>query len=173
MFLHWDDPRLINDTVACIPVVLTIVIAFVPNLSKAHTIWRIGIVAVGLAWSILLWKQQVQAGHDQENAMARVLKEANEHSDKQMATRIATLPGDVANAVVLKMSPQKTRGTIEIPSSKPAKEASAPSVKNENQTADQKSTAEDVARGLQDIKNLIVGQHWGLTEDQLMFLSQK
>jgi hypothetical protein len=141
--------------------------------------WRIGIVAIGVIWSILLWKQQVQTGRDQENAMARVLKEANKNSDEQIAKRVATLPGAVADAVVIKMSPQKTIGTVKISSNSktannlPPPAPPEPVTSKENKTANEKPAPEDIVKGLEDIKKLIVGQRWGLTEGQLADLSRK
>src|ERR1017187_57605 len=36
LFVNWDNPRLVNYAVACLPVVLTILIAFIPNLREAR-----------------------------------------------------------------------------------------------------------------------------------------
>lgn len=82
--LHRSDPQLINYAVACIPVVLTILIAFVPDLRRAHVAWRMGIVGIGVIWSILLWRQQILTQHDQELAVDTAVDRSNKHSDKQI-----------------------------------------------------------------------------------------
>lgn len=93
LFHHWNEPDLqtvvVNFVVAWIPFVLAILIAFVPDLRKAHIAWRIGIVAVGLVWSILLAKQQVlsvrAARKDQQQAIMEAVDKSDEHTDQQIA----------------------------------------------------------------------------------------
>ena len=79
---HRGDPKLINYAVDCIPVALTVLIAFIPDLRRAPMRWRIAIVSIGLIWSILLWRKEVLTVNDQRNALTEAVKEANEHSDK-------------------------------------------------------------------------------------------
>ncbi len=86
LWFQRDSARTINYAVALVPVGLSILIAFVPDLRKARMAWRIGIVAVGLAWSVLLWRQQVLAEKEQNEAWARIISVANEHTDKQIGT---------------------------------------------------------------------------------------
>jgi hypothetical protein len=88
---HKDDPRFINYAVALVPVALSILIAFVPDLRSAHVLWRIAIVGVGLVWSVLLWKQQMLADKAQSDAFAKAIADANRHTDQQI--------GKVANKV--------------------------------------------------------------------------
>jgi hypothetical protein len=99
-FFGWkyrDNNRVINYAVALIPVALSIVIAFVPDLRRAHMAWRIAIVALGLLWSVLLWRQQVLTDKEQSETLGRVvsntrelvkedLKKAADHSDQQISS---------------------------------------------------------------------------------------
>ena len=111
---HWNDPDMqitaINFTVAWIPFVVSILIAFVPDLKKAHIAWRIGVVAIGLLWSVVLARQQVltlhQARKDQMDAVTQAITQSNQHSDakfsqvekdlesskRDLDTRLADLP---------------------------------------------------------------------------------
>lgn len=82
---HRNDPKFINYAVALVPVVLSILIAFVPDLRKAHMAWRVSIVAIGLIWSVLLWRQQALTDEAQNNAITNVVRDANEHSDQRIA----------------------------------------------------------------------------------------
>jgi hypothetical protein len=96
LYVYWDNPQLVNYAVACIPVILTILIAFVPDLRRAPVRWRIAIVAIGLIWSGLLWRQLVQAEREQakvareqirvvaeavSTAVAQSVEKSNKHSD--------------------------------------------------------------------------------------------
>jgi hypothetical protein len=86
-YRHRNDPKLINYCVACIPVVLTILIAFVPDLRRAHMGWRLAIVGLGFIWSFLLWRQIViNSAADiaaQTNIVNDAVGKANNHSDDQ------------------------------------------------------------------------------------------
>lgn len=96
-FAHRDDPRFINYAAAFIPVVLSVLIAFVPDLRKAHIAWRIAIVGIGLIWSILLWRQQELADKAQSEALAKVmddLKAVEKHTD----TQIGVVRSDLKNS---------------------------------------------------------------------------
>ncbi len=93
--IQWDNPQITNYAVACIPMVLTILIAFVPDLRRAHVGWRIAVVGIGVAWSVLLWRQQVLADKAQAQALAKVVKDTNEHADQQLKNRLEPLTNEV------------------------------------------------------------------------------
>src|SRR5258707_14704092 len=62
IYLYWNDVRLVNFLAAWIPFVLSILVAFVPEhkmTTAKKYLWRGGVMFVGLAWSIVLWHQQV------------------------------------------------------------------------------------------------------------------
>jgi hypothetical protein len=86
-YAHRNDPRIVNYLVNCFPVPLTILIAFMPDLRKAHVVWRILIVLFGVAWSFLLWRQMdlsaKQATDDQKRIVGDAVTQANTHSDQQ------------------------------------------------------------------------------------------
>ncbi len=86
-YAHRNDPQIVNYLVACFPVPLTIFIAFMPDLRKAHVVWRILIVLFGVAWSFLLWRQMdlsaKQATDDQKRIVGDAVTQANTHSDQQ------------------------------------------------------------------------------------------
>jgi hypothetical protein len=90
---HWNDPDLqsvvVDFAVACLPVGLSILIAFVPDLRRAHMAWRIGIITIGLIWSVLLARQQhlsrQTAVATQKQAVMSAVSESNLHSDQQIA----------------------------------------------------------------------------------------
>lgn len=92
LYTHWNEPDLqgivVNFVVAWIPLVLSILIAFVPDLRRAHISWRAAIVAIGFIWSIFLWKQQYIAlqtsRHDQEQAISKAVEKSNQHSDQKI-----------------------------------------------------------------------------------------
>ena len=84
-WLHKDDPRFVNYSVALVPVILSILIAFVPDLRKAHMAWRIAIVGIGMLWSVLLWRQQVISDQQQSDALMHVVETANKHTDQTVA----------------------------------------------------------------------------------------
>jgi hypothetical protein len=79
----------INFTVAWIPLVVSILIAFVPDLRKAHIAWRIAVISIGLLWSVVLARQQVlilrQARKDQMAAVTQAVQQSNQHSDAQFS----------------------------------------------------------------------------------------
>ncbi len=87
IFFHRNDARFINYCVACIPVALTIVIAWIPDLRRAHMAWRIAIVTVGLIWSVLLWRQlditAKQTEQDQKKIVNDAVERSNKHSDQK------------------------------------------------------------------------------------------
>lgn len=92
---HWKDPdrdqKLTNFIAAFYPLAISVLAAFIPDLEKLERmrpIWRIGIIAGGLAYSIVLWHQQTisieSARSDRREAIADAVRSANEHSDKQI-----------------------------------------------------------------------------------------
>src|ERR1035441_5305615 len=75
---HRHDPdidlKLTNFLAAFWPFAISVFAAFIPDLEKIdkmRPIWRIGIVAAGLMYSLILWHQQSVAldssRHDQEH----------------------------------------------------------------------------------------------------------
>lgn len=89
-YLHWSDPdreyKLINFAAAWFPFAVSIFVAFIPDFEKAERmrpIWRVGIIAVGLAYSVILWYQQSvnvsAARHDQEVT----IEKSDEHADQK------------------------------------------------------------------------------------------
>jgi hypothetical protein len=100
-FLRWsDDPDMpllaINFAVAWLPFALSFLLAFVPDMRKAHPAWRLSVVLAGLCYSVLLWKQQnlaiVQSRKDQSTAINTAVQQSNQHSDE----RIGEVRNDVA-----------------------------------------------------------------------------
>jgi hypothetical protein len=79
-----DNPRFINYAVALIPVLISILIAFVPDLRRAHMAWRVAVIGIGIAWSILLWRQQLLSDRQQADELATVLKGANKQTEEQV-----------------------------------------------------------------------------------------
>jgi hypothetical protein len=180
LFYAWierDNPKFINYAVAFVPVALSILVAFVPDLRRAHMAWRVGIIATGAIWSLLLLQQQLQSAGEQEKAIASALKEANDHSDKQLGERLSSLPSDVADAVSLKLAPTKTEGTTTIPSNE--KLPAAPSTPNSklhtsssahNGVAPKSNLESDV----QDIKKLLTDKtKWRLDSEQQSILAHQ
>src|SRR5437867_7308799 len=126
-YSNWNDPdrdyKLVNFAAAWFPFAISVFVAFIPDFEKAkrmRPVWRIGIILVGLVYSVVLWVQQsvnLRAGRkDQQEAIMKAVNQANEHTDKETAERMSKLPSDVADAIVLRMSPKPTKGKIEIPS---------------------------------------------------------
>lgn len=103
-FAHRNDPKIVNYLVNCFPVPLTIFIAFMPDLRRAHVVWRIMIVIFGIAWSFLLWRQMdlsaKQAIQDQEGIVTAAVTHANSHSDakfSQMKQQVDQTGSEIGN----------------------------------------------------------------------------
>lgn len=89
LYSRWTDPdrdyKLVNFTSAWFPFAVSVFAAFIPDFERAEKmrpVWRIGIVALGLAYSIVLWKQQginLEAGKKDQDTVVRL---ANNHTDK-------------------------------------------------------------------------------------------
>src|ERR1022692_1354441 len=61
MYVYWDDPKIVNFLAAWIPLVLSILVAFVPEHQmtvKKKIMWRGSVILVGFIWSVVLWHQQ-------------------------------------------------------------------------------------------------------------------
>lgn len=95
LFLHWADPdlqqRLVNFGAAWIPFVVSIILAWLPDWEKkrkASMMWRAVIVIAGLAWSVILWRQQTlsleSSRRDQQQLLDAAIEKSNQHSDAQI-----------------------------------------------------------------------------------------
>ena len=89
---YWNDVKLVNFLAAWIPFVLSILLAFIPDSQmskKKRILWRTCVIGAGLAWSIVLWHQQVIADmatkQDQAKIVSDAVTKSNEHSDQQIA----------------------------------------------------------------------------------------
>jgi Fe-S cluster biogenesis protein NfuA len=86
----WGNLHLINFVVNCIPTILSIVFAIVVDKDlnvHVRKYWRIGIIACGLAWSVLLWHQQTLAEGEStaqiQRAVDSAVQKSNKHTDEQ------------------------------------------------------------------------------------------
>src|SRR5260370_22477651 len=100
-YLHMDDPHFINYAAALIPGVFSFFFGFVPNVRERHIAWRIGILTLGIAWSAVLWRQQVITEREQEKsinvAVNTAVDRSEKHSDQQtgvVRNQIDGVPGD-------------------------------------------------------------------------------
>jgi hypothetical protein len=100
MYLYWNDVRLVNFLAAWIPFVLSLLVAFVPEHEmsmKKKILWRTSVIAVGFAWSVVLWHQQVisdiAAREDQKKIVTNAVTQSNEHSDQQIGALRQDLQG--------------------------------------------------------------------------------
>jgi hypothetical protein len=109
-FNHWHDPdrvvKLINFISVWYPFALSVFLAFIPDMDKSPAMrraWRIGIIAGGFVYSLILWKQQSLtvdgARQDQQTMtthtdqkidgvkqeMKTGLKAVTDHSDERIA----------------------------------------------------------------------------------------
>jgi hypothetical protein len=91
IYLYWNDIKLLNFLAAWIPFVLSILIAFVPEhkMSRRKKIsWRTSVIAIGFAWSVVLWHQQVIADNtakqDQKTIVTDAVTQSNLHSDQEI-----------------------------------------------------------------------------------------
>ena len=101
----WGDLRFVNYFVAFIPTILSILFAFVIDKDlKLHMkrMWRIGIVACGILYSVALWHQQKLTDQNnmetQKNIVYDAVNQANQHSDQQFASvqkNVGALGGQV------------------------------------------------------------------------------
>jgi hypothetical protein len=90
--IHKDDQdfdlALINYAVAWLPFAISILVAFVPDMRRAHIAWRSLVILAGLGYSFLLFKQQylaMDASHkDQRAAIAEAVSKSNAHSDQKI-----------------------------------------------------------------------------------------
>ena len=85
----WGDLRFVNYFVAFIPTILSILFAFVIDKElerHMRTMWRIGIVACGILYSVALWHQQELTDKSnletQKTIVSDAVKQANSHSDE-------------------------------------------------------------------------------------------
>ena len=91
---YWDSPHLINFLASWIPLVFSILFAFVPSGREmkhewVKWTWRTGVIAVGLFCSVLLWHQQAvndEASTLQINhAVSTAVSSANSHTDQKFS----------------------------------------------------------------------------------------
>lgn len=87
----WGDLRFVNYLVALIPTILSILFAFVIDKDlerRMKTMWRLGIVACGILYSVVLWHQQELTDTTNLRMQTTIVNEAvnkaNEHSDQQI-----------------------------------------------------------------------------------------
>jgi hypothetical protein len=93
IFLHRGEPdfplELANFAVVLLPFAFSILFVFVPDMRTKHIAWKMCVVGMGIGFSCLLWKQQHLAmeasKRDQQNAVDTAVKNANQHSDQQLA----------------------------------------------------------------------------------------
>jgi len=89
-YLQWTDPdrkyKLINFCAAWFPFAVSVFAAFIPDFEKAERmrpVWRIGIIVLGLVYSVILWDQQSvnisAARHDQEET----IRKSSDHADQK------------------------------------------------------------------------------------------
>ena len=94
-FLSWHDAdrdfKLSSFAVQLLPTVISIGLAFVPDLERLEhmrPVWRIGIIGIGLGYSCLLWHLQslnIEREHAAQQALVKIAANAaNEHTDKQI-----------------------------------------------------------------------------------------
>jgi hypothetical protein len=61
-------------------------------------IWRVGIVSIGVLWSVLLFRQQVLTENEQDRVIAaavgKAVNESNKRSDQQIGQQIEKLKAD-------------------------------------------------------------------------------
>jgi hypothetical protein len=115
---------IVNFVVAWIPTLLGILIAFVPDLRKAHLAWRLAIVAVGIMWSVLLARQQILALRTSRNQQQQAIMNAVNQSDAHTDQQIAALRDDMKTSVKglsSQLSETGTKITGNILSNKPPK----------------------------------------------------
>jgi hypothetical protein len=115
-----------NFIVVLIPFAFSIFFAFVPDMRTKHISWRIAVVAIGVAFSVVLWEQQrlstIAATKDQESAMGKAIEGANKHSDEQIGEVRKDVQGvksdvqDVKKAISTSTSSlNETIGQVKIP----------------------------------------------------------
>jgi hypothetical protein len=115
---------LVNFVVAWIPTLLAILIAFVPDLRKAHFAWRLAIVAVGMLWSVLLARQQILSVRtsriDQQAAIMNAVNQSDAHTDQEISTLRTDMKASV-NGLSSQLEKTGSEITGNILSNKPAK----------------------------------------------------
>ena len=95
LWTHWTDPdrdfKITNFLAAFYPVPLSVFTAFLPDMErseKMRPVWRIGIVAAGLLYSLILWHQQTinlaNSRQDQKEIVSAAVSKSNMHADQQI-----------------------------------------------------------------------------------------
>jgi hypothetical protein len=89
LFTHRNDAHFINYLAALIPGIFSFFFGFVPDVRDRHIGWRIGILILGVLWSVVLWRQQIATEREQNAAITGAVESAinksNSHSDRQIA----------------------------------------------------------------------------------------
>jgi len=93
LYQHREDPDIqavaIRVVLDSLPFLASMVFALWPQVSRAHIGFRLTILLGGLLWSGLLAKKDYldlqQSRKDQQTAISTAVKDANEHSDQQIA----------------------------------------------------------------------------------------
>lgn len=89
LWRHSEDSHIVRFAADFTPVVITILIAFIPDLRKQHMAWRVAIILVGILWSVLLWKREDLTERENRAAVSaatlNAVSAANAHSDQRIA----------------------------------------------------------------------------------------
>lgn len=102
LFNHWQDAdkeiKLTNFGAAFFPFVVSVFVAFIPDIEKSAAMrrgWRIGIIAAGLVYSLILWHQQsvniIAGRRDQTEIVRSAVEKSNKHSDNHSDEQTAQL----------------------------------------------------------------------------------
>jgi hypothetical protein len=106
VYVYWNDSKLVNFLASWIPFVLTVLIAFVPdqNMSPVRKFWwRAAVIVAGFGWSAVLWHQQVITEIAAQADQARIVTDANTHSDAQfdkVEKELASTKTDLGTRIV-------------------------------------------------------------------------
>jgi len=91
IYVYWDNPNLINFLAAWIPSIISGLLAFAPiheMSTPKKWAWRVCVMAVGIAWSAVLWHQQVIADkvalEQQKKIVTEAVQQSNQHADQQI-----------------------------------------------------------------------------------------
>jgi len=93
--LHKDDPHFINYAAALIPGVFSFFFGFIPDVRERHVAWRIGILSLGILWSVVLWRQQIITERDQGNAITGAVNTAVDKSNKHSDEKFESVKSDL------------------------------------------------------------------------------
>lgn len=121
IYLNWNSPHLINFLTSWIPLVFSILFAFVPSGKDIKHgwikwTWRIGVITVGLFCSVLLWHQQaindVASTQQINQAISTAVSSANQHTDAKVGEVEGDVKGISDQNVTLSQALAKDTGDI-------------------------------------------------------------